>query len=132
MSDTDTANTIISKAAEFYLETIISKLIFKLKRVDQSLRSNPDNGLNNLWEDICVQQQIERWDGFNLLVDYLELEISSLVDDLPEHILMILSYDEFDDNFGINIDLINQKVLDQLYFVANNYNNNRIEHYIQF
>lgn len=127
----DRASIIISKAADVYLEIIISKLIFKLKRVDQSLRSSPDNGLNNLWEDICVQKQTERWDGYNLLENYLEAEISLLVDNLSEHVLMILSYDEFEKNdFGINIDLINEKVLETLYFEADNYNNKRIERYL--
>ncbi|MGF1922992.1 MAG: hypothetical protein ACQUHE_02340 [Bacteroidia bacterium] len=122
---------IVTEAAKYYTGRLVAKIVFRLKRVSQELRLNPDNGLNNTWEEICVQLQTEKWNSYNFVEDYLIATIDELVDELPVHIQYILSYDEFaNEELTINKDFIIEKIIDELYAHAREYSNTRIEKFI--
>ena len=124
------AKKIVSLAAEYYLNTLVSKLIYNLKRAPQEYQLSPDCGLSNLWEEICVQMQTDKWQGYNLVEDYLKAEISIIYEYQHEHIKLILSYSEEDLELGYNKDLVVENTMVALCNIASSYNNKCINKYL--
>lgn len=127
---TKISQEILDIAAEYYLNVIVSSLVSKLKRAPQEYRLRPDSGLHNFWEEICVQKQNEKWDGFNLVENYLESQISTIFNNQPEHIKLILSYSDDDSEMAFNETLVLEKILTELYVVAENYSNKSISAFL--
>ncbi|MFC4212657.1 hypothetical protein ACFOWA_15785 [Pedobacter lithocola] len=126
----EVAQKIVSYAYKYYLNAILSKLIFKLKRAPQEYRLNPNSILKNLWEEICIQRQTDKWDGFNLVEDYLEAQISIILDNQPEHIKLILSFSDEDDKLSFNEEFVIGNILGALYNLADNYSSKSICRYL--
>lgn len=128
---TKISQEIIFLAADYYLNAIVSALVFKLKRAPKEYRLMPGCDLSNLWEEICVQKQNDKWDGFNLVENYLETQISIILDNQPEPIKLILSYSDDDSEVAFNETLVVDNILTKLYFVADNYSSKSIEKYME-
>jgi hypothetical protein len=129
----EAACILISKASDFYLNELVSKLIYHLKRAPQKLRLNPDCELNNLWEEICVQVQTDQWSGWDLLEKYVESQCYLILEQQPDFIQQILSFEFLEnDEISICVDEINEKLKTALFQVAMNYANRKIEKYLNF
>jgi len=123
---------ILKKISKVTYDELLSKLMYKLKRSPQEYRLMPGSSLNNLWEEICVQQQSDTWDGWTHVDHYVESLCFSLCEAIPEEKQLALSYFITDDEEQpvIYIDGIVDNLKANLYEVALNYSNSRIDSYI--
>jgi len=68
---------------EILFNEIVSETIDKLKDQDPTL-SSEDLELNNIWEEICYQQQVEESLFWDMYMENLELMIDATIDDCAE------------------------------------------------
>jgi hypothetical protein len=121
---------LINKASDFYFEKLIGIMVYHLKRAPQSYRQDPDGGLANLWEEICVQIQTDHWSGWELLEDYIESECEKLFEKQSTLVQQIMSSEFFDDDdIYICAEDVLEKIRRDLFQKAMNFDNNRIEEY---
>lgn len=147
---------IISKQANKLRSCIVKKCIENFqscKRNSNMMQSSLDSGLENIWDEICVQTQTEYSCYWFAYEDYIRSIIASLLKEMfDDNELMILwlqtnqctewishyydddlsedfcKYKEPDDySFNDIIDLIFEDIID----TAANYNNDRIDEYLE-
>jgi hypothetical protein len=124
---------LIFDASEYYLNQLLDKIIYKLKRAPQFYRQNPDCCLRNLWEEICVQKQTDNWEGWYLTLAYVESQCTLMVDSQETIIKRILSFEFLQNDSSIIYEEdICDKIVSSLFDRASNYNNQRIASYINF
>ena len=145
---------ILSCQADKMRSAVVRKCIRKLqshKRDSNMLQSDEDSGLENLWDEVCVQTQFQYFWNWCLYEDYMKDLICSFLKDMfDENELNILWsqteefvewLDEYYDNpkgylHKCNIigtyclDNIMDLIFDDLISVSVNYTNARIEKYL--
>lgn len=144
---------LIREAGEDIIQRLVRSWIRqlqKIKRKDGMMASPDDSGLENLWDDVCVQIQGERSMFWNLYEDYLydmiysqlekrctwnELEILWTQTREFQEKVAAADDDCFDEKDptpwkGIHMENLADWCLSELLGVAGNYNNIRIEEYI--
>jgi hypothetical protein len=122
---------IIEEISEYYYSLLTSKLIYHIKRI-KDVRSAYDTCLNNLWEDVCVQIQYDKWDSWQYTEHYVyglcEIEIEKLPIPIQEAMSTGFEEDSDGEEFMIGIDS-SQKLLEMIYDKAMSFMNERIRNY---
>lgn len=79
--------------AEYYLDILIRQVVKAIQKVPKSaMTSGQDSGLKNVWDEICVQVQDERFDSWYLLDDMVGLVSEDKYDQLPYPVKAVLRY----------------------------------------
>ena len=145
---------ILSCQADKMRSSVVRKCIRKLqshKRDSNMLQSDEDSGLENLWDEVCVQTQYEYFYAWYVHEDYIKELIDYLLKEtFDENDLKILwsqtdqfcemldqYYDDISDDIcefsmpdGYCLDDIVGLIFDDLISVSVNYTNARIEKYL--
>ncbi len=128
--------------SSYHVRQISFAIINQLKALngEDFLLSGDDSGLENIWEEICVQAQGERsfhWDAYeevisNFIVGELERQ--------PPAIQILLSYvgsidSEFEygkdeDPYGIFYDPAIKEIMDHIMMEAGYYENENVSRYL--
>jgi hypothetical protein len=122
---------IIEEISEYYYSLLTSKLIYKIRRI-KDIRSAYNTSLNNLWEDICVQIQYDKWDSWQYTEHYIYGLCEDEINKLPKPIQEAMSTGfEEDRQLGeIMIDINSaMRLLEMIYDKAMSFNNERIRNY---
>lgn len=137
-------NKLIYELYEYHSSRIVNKVMYSLRKLkDENLLSGDDSGLNNAWDEICVQVQGKNsfnWDAYD---ETVKMFIKTYVEKEPTAIKYLLSYydtDSYPDdnptdtNIEIQLvyneeDIINA-MLQELLDKAVNYTNARIRNYL--
>jgi hypothetical protein len=128
---TTAADQLIDEASNYYFQQLTDKMIYTLKKLPQGYRQNPDCSLANLWEEICVQNQTDYWEGWYLTLGIIELQCSLLIAQQDDIVKRILNFEFVErDSLAINEEEICEKLVNTLLDKAMNYSNNRIEKFI--
>lgn len=133
-----TERVCISNIQNYHANIIVKKVIWQLKRFKEFLLSG-DSGLNNFWEEYCVQLQEEESFDFENYVDtvknYIEAEISKHPIEI-QNLLDFSENEEHDDDDEFNKDKYYyyranaiDKILDDIDRIAINYNGKNLEKY---
>jgi len=101
----DKLNKLYSKILKENAENITNGIIKKVIREFQNMKgdaftlSGDDSGLENIWDEICVQVQAEEFVTWNVYENQIELSIQSKVEELDfdEAFAVWLLTDKFDD-----------------------------------
>lgn len=80
---------------EKYAEPLCRRIAYGVRRdlqtlFDTSMQSGDDSGLNNLWDEICVQVQGEESIFWDMYVDLIDSCIESRANKLKPHELMTI------------------------------------------
>jgi hypothetical protein len=124
--------------AEKDITKLVKSAILSIQKIDNIiLTTGDDSVLKNYWDEICVQQQCERFYSWSLYDTMIDLAIESAIENLPRKGRVIISkLAEYklngkieNDNFyspEIMVDFIKRRVLE----AANDYTNARIRKYL--
>lgn len=135
----DYLKNLISEIAEVECSKLVSNVIKNFQSRSQEGLSGNDSGLENLWEEICVQVQGEESIFWDLYMDEIENAIECEVEGLPPEMLKAIwlqtdngycfeGEENDQEDFSVKqdvIDLIESKVLSE----AEDFSNERIERY---
>lgn len=77
---------IIWTIADKACEDICSKVIGALQKMDYCTLSGEESGLQNIWEEVCVQVQFEQSFYWKIYLDEIKNLISSEIDKLEEYV----------------------------------------------
>ncbi len=145
---------LINEQANICIRTITNRVIRdlqKIKRESGMMTSCEDSGLENLWDEICVQIQWEPFFFWNLYEDFVYSLIIEILnkysdekkkmmwlqtDEFDEWYYDVLSdfyeqRDEFEDFFPRNFSLVDvaKLIMDKVFSIASDYHNSRIDEY---
>lgn len=115
--------------------SIVPGIIKQLKKMkDDALLSGEDSGLENVWEEICVQLQREQsfeWQMYVLVVDGI---IEEELNKLPHSFKQVISYlRDFNDEPGMtgySPSNAIENIKNDVFSVAMEYSNRNIEEYL--
>jgi len=143
MSSKFSESAVIRAFAEEICQQLTRKMIADLQKMKDALRSGDGSGLENTWDEICVQIQYEQsiyWDAYDSTVrQMVEAEVEKLSPHEREAIwLQTLEADdwEFDeesehDHYPVcNDDIVGYVVKERIYHEAGRWNNQRIREYL--
>ena len=133
-----TESVCISDIQNYHGNIIVKKVIWKLKRFKEFLLSG-DSGLNNFWEEYCVQLQDEQSFYFESYVDTIRNYIDDEISKQPIEIQNLLDFSEnidYDESDEFNkdeycyfrMDAID-KILVDIDSIAINYNGKNLKKY---
>ncbi len=117
---------------------IVGSVIYSIQRIEaKSLSTGVDSGLKNYWDEICVQQQSQRFDNWSLYEIMVDLAIESALEKYSRSARVLISkvaeyelshtYNTEDSEFlELIIEYIGKKVQEE----ALNYTNKRIQRYL--
>lgn len=140
----DYAYHILDSKANALLKTINKRIIRKIQKFGiETVSAGDDSGLENLWDDFCVQVQYEEGDMFDMQEDIVLGIISDCIDDLKEkdhadydilnlymsNIDIRFMWDDKDLYFYCDDELANS-LLVEIKAIAMNYYNNKIRRYL--
>lgn len=144
----ETYEKILSEQSDTVLEKCIKSLIRefqKIKRNSGMMQTSEDSGLENLWDEICVQTQYEYSFYWEAYVDYIRSSIEDKVNKMSEHEVLLIWFqteDFFDLSFDAdneenkvnlidyNLETVVNHIFNELLSESVNYTNARIEKYI--
>jgi hypothetical protein len=137
---------IISGLANKACEAISGVVIRALTKMTDGMQSGDDSGLENVWEEICVQVQGEEsvfWEAYLETIESLILKELSELDAATKQAIWLQSeqgidwrYDNEDENSGEKVPIDTQDipkyVMDTFVLsAAANQTNRRIEKYLE-
>ncbi len=117
---------------------IVGSVIYSIQRIEaKSLSTGVDSGLKNYWDEICVQQQSQRFDNWSLYEIMIDLAIESALEKYSRKKRVLISKvaeyeltNKYDPDYyefpEIMIQFLNKKVLE----AAIDYTNIRIRKYL--
>lgn len=138
-----TESVCISDIQNYHANIIVKKVIWNLKRFKDFVfskdDSKDDSGLNNFWEEYCVQLQDEQSFYFESYVDairdYIEDEISKKSIEI-QNLLDFSENEDYDEDDEFNKDeycLFRTNAIDKILrdidSIAMNYNGKNLEKY---
>jgi hypothetical protein len=143
MSGKFSESAVIRAFAEEICQRLTRKMIDRLQKMTDALHSGDGSGLENTWDEICVQIQSEQsiyWDAYDSTVrQMVEAEVEKLSSHEREAIwLQTPEADrwEFDEESGrapypvCNDDIVEYLVKERIYHEAGRWNNQRIREYL--
>ena len=80
-------DNIISIFADKECEKVCGKTIRELQCMTEGMQSGDDSGLENIWDEVCVQVQFDQSMFWDLYLEVLDNIIMAEVKNLEEHIL---------------------------------------------
>lgn len=118
---------------------LVDAVIVKLQQWrDKNMLLSGDSGLQNVWEEICVQVQAEYsifWESVHLpmLNNLLEEAFEELPTVLKEILSYVKAFEEVqqDGTIAINTPDVVEELRNLLLAKADDFTNSRIEHYLQ-
>ena len=124
--------------SDLYLDisnSILPGIVNQLQEMkDGALLSGEDSGMENVWEEICVQIQNEKSFEWPMYVITIEGIIEKELDKLPHSFKQVISYmsglNDEPDMTGYFPHHAIESIKDDLFSVAMNYSNQRIEDYL--
>jgi hypothetical protein len=134
------ASQVLSVFAQERISTTVSQIIRELQGFKETL-SGDDSGLENTWDEICVQIQHEyayQWDLYEDIVkDLIEEEVNKMP--LHEQLAIWLetessySYDEDEDDLSLKYDhsAVCHHIKSIIFQKAGNWSNKRIRKYLE-
>jgi hypothetical protein len=143
MSSKFSESAVIRAIAEEICQRLTRKMIADLQKMKDALHSGDGPGLENTWDEICVQVQYEQsiyWDVYDSTVrQMVEAEVEKLSPHEREAIWLQTPEAndwEFDeesehDHYPVcNDDIVGYVVKERIYHEAGRYNNQRIREYL--
>ncbi len=128
---------ILSRLHDFYIDSLKKRVVRKIQRLPKNaMLSGDDSPLKNVWDEICVQVQIQYFYSWHLYESLIRDVCAAILNDLPDEVQFLLSYMACYDK-GIDcergayyeeevVDLLFQELLSY----ADDYRNQKIEDYI--
>ena len=137
----DERDRIIEWLADQECKRIVGKIRRALQGMTEGRQSGDDSGLANLWDEVCMQRQVQesgRWEWYmDINRDLIERQVNALSLEQTEAIWLQTENGfgwDFDENEPLDLeysqDDIVDHILDQVLTLADNWNNRRIESYI--
>jgi hypothetical protein len=143
MSGKFSESAVIRAFAEEICQRLARKMIAELQKMKDALHSGDGSGLENTWDEICVQVQREQsiyWDAYDSTVrQMVEAEVEKLSP--HERGAIWLQTPEADDwefdeesehaHYPVcNDDIVGYVVKEHIYHEAGRWNNQRIREYL--
>jgi hypothetical protein len=134
---------IANQVAEENAQRICRKVIRQFQKMP-AVMSGEDSGLDNVWDEICVQQQIEESYNWRSYEEMIEALVECEVEDLKSHEQSALWFqttefmewetdqDEVDGSDYppvCNTDIVLYLIGDYIFREANNWSNQRIKNF---
>lgn len=138
----DYRDKLISKLAKTECKRISRKIMRRLMQMDGEMQSGDDSSLKNLWDEICVQVQGEQsifWSEYlDTVQPLLLLELKKVNVDIKQSIWLQTDegFDWYLENENADIapfsdeDISTYIMQEFVLSIAANYNNKRIEKYL--
>ncbi len=134
-----TESICIYQIQNYHTTIIVKKVIWQLKRFKELLLSG-DSGLNNFWEEYCVQLQDEHSFYFESYVDTIRNYIEDEISKQPIEIQNLLDFsenedydeeDKFENNeFHYSRDNAIDEILKAINTISLNFENKNIRKYL--
>lgn len=94
-----------------------------------------DSGLNNTWDEICVQVQTEYSAGWYAYQSTIENTINNCLEAEPDAIKQLISYmsilNEQPDDITYSSEYAIRSIYDEVISIAMNFSNKRIDVYLE-
>jgi len=121
--------------SDYYSQIIANRIVKWLQRLKGScLLSGDESGLENTWDEICVQVQDETWMSWDIHKYTIRSRLVDEIESEPLAARNLLSYMSEDyDNCepGYNPESAIKLVYKKLMAMADNQSNKRIKHYLE-
>lgn len=144
MSRTLSESAIVKSVAESAAKRVTRKVIAELQRLNNALLSGEDSGLQNTWDEICVQVQDEESFAWDTYVQTMESVVGAQLSALSTHECESLWLQtsegedwlcdepaERHDSPVVNDDIVRWMVSNHIIPAADNWSNPRIRAYIE-
>ena len=143
MSDKFSESAVIRAFAEEICQRLTRKMIASLQKMNDALHSGDGSGLENTWDEICVQVQYEQsilWNLYDSTVrQMVEAEVEKLSPQEREAIWLQTpeadgwEFDEESEHAHYPVcydDIVGYVVKERIYHEAGRWNNQRIREYL--
>jgi len=121
--------------SEYHAHTIAKRAVKWLQSLKGScLLSGDDSGLENTWDEICVQVQDETWMSWDIHKVTIRSRLVDEIENEPFAVRNLLSYmseDYYNCEPGYNPESAVKLVYKKLIVMADNHSNKRIKHYLE-
>ncbi|PZX11379.1 hypothetical protein LX69_03105 [Breznakibacter xylanolyticus] len=127
---------LLTRLNQIAIERISKKAINQLKKLKNDvLLSGMDSGLNNTWDEICVQVQTEYSAGWYAYQSTIENTINNCLEAEPDAIKQLTSYmsilNEQPDDITYSSEYAIRSIYDEVISIAMNFSNKRIDVYLE-
>ena len=119
---------LLLSVREYHLNKTIINVVNALVALKEHLSSD-DSGLVNIWEEVCVQVQGDRFSDWIVYEETIERYIDAELSNLPAVIEQLICY--IGDVYPASIDDVFNQLKDSVMRRADRYSNKRIEAYLE-
>lgn len=133
-----TEKNLLFNIAEYYTQILAKKVVFAIQRTPkEAMSTDPESGLKNVWDEVCVQVQDEKFDSWELLDEMVGSISEDKYSELPYPLQYALAFKacyQYDVDYDPETSypsLVADLIKEEVYKYAMNYENRQILEYLE-